>query len=146
MSKKVDEPSRFGGTVNEILGSIKEKTGKVLGNKSMEAKGHMQREMGNAEVEAAKNKKKVPKTTEQDAMKGPLVNQPQRTTPEPGYSATPPTYSTVNNPTTENPMQRPESDLSYTSTGTTSTIDDPTKFTSGIQKNRHPTSPPPPHY
>lgn len=102
----------------------------------MEAKGHMQREMGNAEVEAAKRKKehKEQRTSDNEQMKGPLVNQPQRTSPEPGYTATPPSYSTVNNPTTSNPMNK-ETDLGYTSTGSTSTIDDPTKFSTGVQKN-----------
>lgn len=112
---KVDKPSVFGGNVNKILGTVKEKAGKVFGNKSMEAKGHMQREMGQTEIEAAKRKKSASKADKSGRGETTYSN------PTASSQTTPPSYTNMSNPSTSQPYsQGPLPTESTTATGTTS--------------------------
>lgn len=49
-----NHPSKISGNISSIGGSIKETTGRIIGNKSMEADGVAKRTKGDAEVAAAK--------------------------------------------------------------------------------------------
>jgi uncharacterized protein YjbJ (UPF0337 family) len=47
-------PSKTSGYTDQVTGSIKETTGKVLGNEQMQAEGLVTRKKGEGEVEAAR--------------------------------------------------------------------------------------------
>lgn len=88
MNEKNVNPSIISGTVNEIIGKVKETTGKVFKSKSMETKGHMQKEMGAAEVEAAKRKKAEKKRRKQErrSTQPGVVTEPSTMNREQGYN------------------------------------------------------------
>eukprot|EP01121_Diplochlamys_sp_Union-15-3_P012553 TRINITY_DN3777_c0_g1_i1.p1 TRINITY_DN3777_c0_g1~~TRINITY_DN3777_c0_g1_i1.p1 ORF type:complete len:113 (+),score=47.38 TRINITY_DN3777_c0_g1_i1:45-341(+) len=50
----MSEPSKVHGTKDQVVGAIKETTGNLVGNKSLEAEGTAQRAQGTAEIEAKK--------------------------------------------------------------------------------------------